>query len=282
MELMFSQHLQPAPRSNHHLVALAAASAASLGVAYLLLGRARRPAFADGEREKLLEALRELSKRFFNVCRNLAGISRTVRLKIEAGKVDITEEKLRQQLSAQCKVFESLQDIQTEVAKKFGMTPEKLEELQRRAAGDAEVEAYTQGFRTMLDDALGGLLPIFPNVKIPAELTKDRVLEIQVAAQALEIQKVIEKVGKTGCTMQEFSTVFNAAQAAAWDETLLKTAGLEETQHEVYHSAMATYLRDPDFAKEREALNDAHKLRIQALLRPMPAEKASAMPAPPA
>eukprot|EP00928_Gymnodinium_smaydae_P063454 TRINITY_DN47012_c0_g1_i1.p1 TRINITY_DN47012_c0_g1~~TRINITY_DN47012_c0_g1_i1.p1 ORF type:complete len:273 (-),score=63.38 TRINITY_DN47012_c0_g1_i1:90-908(-) len=259
-------------------VALVAAGAATLGAAYALLRRRRNAGLSDDERVKLLAALHQLSKRFFLVCRNLAGIARTVRLKIEAGRVDITEEKLRQQLSHQCKVYESLQDIQTEVAKQFGMTAEALQELQGRASGDAVVQAYTDGFKTMLDDALSGVLPIFPNMKIPSELTEEKVLEIQAEAQAMELQKVVDKVGKQGCTIQEFSTHFAEAQVVAWDEVLLAKAGLEKDQQEIYYSALATYMRDPHFAKERESQNDAHKLRLQHFLKPVSAEKPVASP----
>lgn len=227
---------------------------------------------SDPERDQLIKILRELSRRFFAVCQDVASIARTVRAKIEASQVEITDEKLREQLSRQCKVFERLQDIQAEVSSQFGSTPEEVQALQQRFRRDREVRAYAEGFKTMLSDALGGALPVMPNVRIPKGLTEEKVLAIQAEVHAIEIQGVLDAVGGSKCTVKRLGEVLSQAHKEAWDKALESHAEVVQGGPEVYHSAVAVYMRNEDFAKERKQLDEAHQQKMVKLFHPEQAE----------
>mmetsp|Transcript_147018 Transcript_147018/g.409572 ORF Transcript_147018/g.409572 Transcript_147018/m.409572 type:complete len:291 (+) Transcript_147018:130-1002(+) len=231
-------------------------------------GTGTGPSGGAAEREKLLEILAELSKRFFLVCQDVASISRTVRAKIEASNVAITDEKLREQLSRQCRVFERLEEIQSEVSGQFGSTPEGVRGMQQRAAKDADVQAYAEGFKTMLNDALGGALPVMPKVRIPPELTEEKVLEIQAEVHRLEIRKVLEAVGGSKCTVKKLGEVLGVAHRDAWEQALASYAQVVQGGPEVYHSALAIYMRSEDFASERKKLDEAHQQKMVKLFQP--------------
>lgn len=256
---------------------VAAALAASV-VALIIAIRAHRRMCADkdggfigstnSEREKLLAILAELSRRFFHVCKDVAAIARTVRTKIEISKVAITEDKLREQLSHQCRVFEKLQEIQTEVSMQFQCTPEDIKVMQRRAHKDAEVQSYEDGFKTMLSDALGGMLPVLPNVKVPAGLTEEKVLEIQAEVHSLEAKKVFASMGGSTFSLEKLGEVLGTAQKDAWEQALTNHAQLVQGSPEVYHSAFAVYMRNDDFARESKKLDEAHQRRMVKLFQP--------------
>lgn len=255
-----------------------AAALAAAAIALLLVGLGRRSAQAgeagrcatisDAERERLLAILAELSRRFFHVCQDVASIAKTVREKIQASSVAITEEKLREQLSSQCKVFEKLQEIQAEVAGQFNCTPEDIQLMQQRASKDGEVQVYAEGFKTMLSDALGGSLPVLPNVKVPDALNEEKVLAMQAEAQSLEARKVVENIGSSKCSLKKLGEALAIAHKQAWEEVFESHAELVKGCPEVYHSALAIYMRNEDFAKERKKLDDAHQQRMVKLLNP--------------
>jgi len=250
-----------------------AAVAAGSALALLLAALARRKLCAQGdaltqeERERLLAILVELSKRFYNVCLEVAHIAGKVRLNLQASSVEITEDKLQPQLSRQCQVFEKLQTIQAEVAKQFGCSPEDVQILQNRAARDRQVRIYEEGFKTMLSDALAGILPVLPNVEIPKGLTEEKALEIQAEVYALETKYVLESVGGDKCTLEKLGEVLTTAQKTAWETTIKLHADLIPGGVEVFHSAVATYARNIDFAKERKKLQDGHQEKMVKLFQ---------------
>jgi len=252
-----------------------AAAAAAGGAALLAVALVRRRSRggvvrgpASAEREQLMKILQELSKRFFRVCQDVASISRTVRAKIEASNVDITDDKLREQLSRQCKVFERLEAIQAEVSEQFGLTPEAVRAMQQRAGKDPEVNSYAEGFKTMLSDALGGALPVLPNVTVPEGLTEEKVLAIQAEVQQLEVKRVLDAVGGSKCTIKQLGEVLSQAHKDAWEQTLESHAALVKGGPEVYHSVLAIYMRNEDFAKERRKLDEAHQQKMVKLFHP--------------
>jgi len=259
------------------VAALAAGSALALFFAAALARRrlcAQGDVLTEEERKRLLAILIELSKRFYSVCLEVAHIAGTVRNKIKASSVPITEEKLQQQLSRQCQVFEKLQTIQAEVAKQFGCTPEDVQILQQRAARDPQVRIYEDGFKTMLNDALAGVLPVLPNAEIPQGLTEEKALEIQAEVYALETKHVLENVGGSKCTIKKLGEVLTSSQKLAWEATMRLHADLIPGGVEVFHSAVATYARNEDFEKERKKLQEAHQEKMVKLFQVISKDKA--------
>jgi len=262
----------------------AAATAATAAVVAIALVRRRAGCHENGtpasneDRERLIAILRELSTRFFHVCQDVASISKTVRARIQASNVAITDDKLREQLAKQCKVFDKLEEIQVEVAKQFDCSPADIKAMQQRATRDKEVRALTDGFKTMLSDALSGHLPVLPDTKIPPGLTEDRVLGIQAAVNALQTKKVLEAIGGTQCTLKRLGEVLGTTQKDAWQEVLSDNADIVQGPPEVFHSALAVYMRNEDFAAERKKLDDAHQQKIMKLFQAT--EKAPAKQAP--
>jgi len=262
------------PRINS-LIAPAALAASTIVVLYLSFQWRRASigsdigAFEDfKDRDKLVKILKELSTQFFYVCRDVAGIAKSVRAKIKGANVQITEEKLRDQLSKQCKVYEKLEEIQKQVFERFQSTAEAVQAMQRHASEDVEVQGYVDGFKIMLEDALSGNLPMLPNVKIPEELSQEKVLEIQGEVHAMEIKKVLEKVVGKKCSLPELGEVLSAAHKAAWEEMFASQELLKERAPEVFHTVLASYMKDEDFAKERGKLDDVHQQKMVGLFRP--------------
>lgn len=254
------------------LATLAIAVLASRGRLQLGSGSAA-PSKGD-ERERLLGFLKELSRRFFHVCRDVAGVAQTVRPKIASKQIVISEEKLCEQLTRQCLVFDKLKEITAEVAAQFETTPEAVQKQQeracRRAGGDPEVQTYVAGLKQMLDDSLQGLLPILPGVKIPAALTEDAVLYLQGEAQKLELQLVLEKVGGSRLALKDLGAALIESNKEAWRRILEdgSSASFLDGGPELFHSAVAEYMRKPAFAEERQKLEDSHKQKMVSLFRP--------------
>jgi len=219
--------------------------------------------------EQLFEVLKELSRRFFFVCQDVAAIAKSVHAKIKASGTQISDEKLKEQLARQCKVFEKLQQIQNEVAEQFGLTPVAIAEMQEQAAEDSEMESYSVGFRAMLDDALAGKSPILPNVKIPKALTEEKALEIHRQVQEVEAKKVLDTVSGSKCSLKELGEVLAVAHKSAWDQVLeAESELLHSGGPEVYHSAVAIYSRHEKFAEEKKKLEDTHQQRMIGLFQP--------------
>lgn len=255
--------------------ALAAALAGGAGAVALFLAYRRRSMLGVGpsggsggamDRDKLVAILRELARQFFHVCRDVAAIAKSVRGKVEASNIEITDEKLREQLVRQCKVFERLRDIQAEVASKFGCTPEDMEAMQRHAAHDAEVRAYADGFKVMLNEALGGEAPVLPNVQIPAVLTEEKALQIHAEVHTLEAKRVTERLSAGKYSLAELGEVLGLAHRDAWEQAFANNAALG-VEPEVYHSAVAIYTRSEDFEKELKKLDDAHQQKMVKLFQ---------------
>ncbi|CAJ1355510.1 unnamed protein product [Effrenium voratum] len=245
---------------------------ATLGVTSLIVALLVTRSRADGEvlkqRPLLLQVLRELSRRFFLVCQDVAAIANTVRAKMEASQMSIAEQTLQEQLLKQCQVFEKLQQIQKEVASSNGLTEEELERMQEQDQ-DPEVQSYAEGFRAMLEEALQGLSPVLPNVKIPEALTHDTALAWQMEAQDLEAAEALGRVTKPRVALRELGEALTAANKAAWAAVLKGHADLlEGNGAEVYHSAMAIYGRDPAFAQRKLKLEQEHQERMIKLFQP--------------
>eukprot|EP00439_Symbiodinium_sp_Y106_P021619 s888_g2.t1 len=221
------------------------------------------------ELQQLLAVLKELARRFFLVCQDVASISKSVRTKMAAGQVQISEETLRDQLTKQCEVFEKLRQIQQEVAQRHGMSEERLEQLQRAAAQDPEVQSFETGFRTMLDDALQGQSPVLPNVKIPEALTKEKALKIQQAAEEAEEEEALGLMRGSTVSLRKLGEFLAVAHKNAWERVFKAHANiLGEHGAEVYYSVAAIYARDEDFLQKKTRLEEAHQKRMIQLFQP--------------
>jgi len=255
---------RPTPIALVTAVALASTTALLL----VVLGRRKSSKAPDPEHEQLLEILAELSKKFFNTCQDLYQLAKSVREKMQSSGVTASEDTLNQQLLRQSKVFEKLETITAEVAAKFGCTSAEIQDMQTRAARDPVVRQYTEGFQQMLSDAVAGMPPILPNATIPPALTEEKVLQIQGEAQILEASKIKDKVGRSKVEWSQLGEVLKTAHTDAWDETLKIYAEEVQGSPELYHSAVATYMRNEDFAKDRNALHEQHQAKMVKLFKP--------------
>lgn len=240
---------------------------------YCILGRKRRvfPGIVAGspeERDRLAALLAELNRRFFHICMDVASVSKSVRQKLAVGKVDMAEEQLREQLAKQCQVFQKLNQLQGEITSSFECSPEDVEELQREHGADEVIREYGQGFTSMLTDALGGVMPVLPNVKIPAALTQEKVLDILEEVQVLETKAVLDKLGGRRVSVKDLGEVLSCAHKEAWEQALESHALEVAGGREVYHSTLALYMREAEFAHRRKVLDDAHQQRMVQLFKP--------------
>jgi len=254
------------------VLATLAVLAAALAT-WTLLGRSRSSTpstrCTGEELQQLLAVLKELARRFFLVCQDVASISKSVRTKMAAGQVQISEETLRDQLTKQCEVFEKLRQLQQEVAQRHGMSEERLEELQKAAAEDPEVRSYEAGFRTMLDDALQGQSPVLPNVQIPEALTKEKALKIQKAAEEAEQEEALGLMRGSTVSLRKLGEFLAVAHKNAWERVFKAHANiLGEHGAEVYYSAAAIYAKDEDFLQQKTRLEEAHQKRMIQLFQP--------------
>lgn len=244
---------------------------AGLGVASLaVLALARRRFSASSEQyEVLLDALNEMARRFFPVFQDLAGIAKTVRTKMQVSQILIPEETLREQLLRQCQVFEKLQQIQTEVAAQYNLSVEEIQRMQE-SHQDAEVQAYTTGFRSMMDEAMQGKSPVLPNVKIPDLLTKEMALKILELAQNKEAKEALGRVNAPRCSLKELGEVLNVSHRVAWQQALEEYSQvLGEHGSEVYHSVVALYeQRSDEFLAEKAQLEERHQKRMLCIFEP--------------
>lgn len=253
------------------LAAGTVAATAGLAALYYFGRRSRRSAaVSEEDREKVLKIMDELSLKFFNVCQDLAAIAKTVRTKMEANRVEIGEGKLREQLARQMQVFEKLADIEAQVASKFSMDPVSMQQLQKRSAEDSTIRKLAEEFRTMLEDALGGVTPILPGAPQPKALTEEKALAVLAEVQALEQKQVQEKVGKGKCSLKELGEVLAWSHQAAWEKTLAAHQAelLEGRPPEVFHSVMSMFMRNEDFVQERKKQDDLHQQRMIKMFQP--------------
>merc|ERR1712060_66887 len=113
-----------------------------------------------------------------------------------------------------------------------------------------------------ISDALGGEMPVLPNVRIPAALTEE---------------KVLERVGGNKCNLKELGEVLRLAQKDAWEQAFATHADIIDGKPEVLHSAFAMYMKNEDFVKENKKLEQSHQqqlVRIFQLLQPSDAPAA--------
>mmetsp|Transcript_99914 Transcript_99914/g.287120 ORF Transcript_99914/g.287120 Transcript_99914/m.287120 type:complete len:288 (-) Transcript_99914:59-922(-) len=259
--------------SQRAVMRLATVAVAAGALMWLLNWSQRRPLLLGAttlveEREALKPLQAELCRRFFAVCMEVAGVAKTVRSKIREQNVDITDDKLREQLSRQCQVYGKLRDMYAEIAKRAGVSLDELQELQRRHSADPEVHAYTEGVQKMLDTALGGVMPVLPNVQIPPALTEDKVLEILAEVHDLETQTVLKRLKGQKISVKDLGEALTAAYKEAWETTLEAHQSEIVGGNEVYHSSLALYMQREGFAEKRKALDDKHQQRMLELFQP--------------
>lgn len=253
--------------SSQRWLVLGGLGVASLAV--LALARRRFTSASSEQYEVLLDALNEMARRFFPVFQDLAGIAKTVRTKMQVSQVLIPEETLREQLLRQCQVFEKLQQIQTEVAAQYNLSVEEIQRMQE-SHQDAEVQAYTAGFRSMMDEAMQGKSPVLPNVKIPDLLTKEMALKIMELAQNKEAKEALARVKAPRCSLKELGEVLNASHRMAWQQALEEyDQVLGKHGSEVYHSVVALYeQRSNEFQAEKAQLEERHQKRMLCIFEP--------------
>ncbi|CAE7603495.1 unnamed protein product [Symbiodinium pilosum] len=250
-------------------LAVLAAALATLALRGRQTTGAAASALCSEDLQLLLAVLKELARRFFLVCQDVAAISKSVRAKMAAGQVQIAEDTLQEQLTKQCEVFEKLQQLQAEVAKQYGLSEDRLEQLQRAAEQDPEVQSYATGFKAMLEDALQGQSPILPNVKIPEALTKKKALQIHEEAQDAEQEEALRLVQGSTVSLRKLGEFLAVAHKNAWERIFKAHASiLGEHGAEVYYSVAAIYTREQDFADDKTRLEEAHQQRMIKLFQP--------------
>mmetsp|Transcript_28817 Transcript_28817/g.75955 ORF Transcript_28817/g.75955 Transcript_28817/m.75955 type:complete len:262 (-) Transcript_28817:74-859(-) len=250
-------------------------AATAVGTVFVLWAWRRKPrrAFHGTSSEvedlaKLHEFLADLSAEFFNVCREISSVAKSVRARMVSSNINIAEATLCSQLQKQCHVFEKLQAITIEVLEKHGgCSQEAIEELQRWCEGDPKVKAYNDGFKSMLVDCLNGTMPLLPNLTVPSDLNEEKVLDIQRKAQALQLAVLMQKIGGQKNSLEEVNKVLEDSNKYAWTETLRESHELEGGGELIYHGVCALYSRNPEFLKDKEKLEEAHQSKVRAFLR---------------
>jgi len=240
------------------------------GLTVLVLARRKRSFGLSSEQHQvLLDALKELARRFFPVCQDLASIAKTVRTKMQASAVEIPEGTLQEQLLRQCQVFEKLQQIQSEVAAQYHLSEAEFQEMQENNE-DTQVQSYTAGFQSMLNEALKGNSPVLPNVKIPELLSKEMALKILECAHVKEAKEALATVKGNRCSLKELGEVLNAAHRVAWQKAIEENSNiLGEHGSEVYHSVVALYEQSSkEFSAEKSQLEERHQAKMITIFEP--------------
>jgi len=266
---MFTQAHSPYARRPMPIVPVLSAAGALLATSLCVLAVRRQrsgPVASEEDIAQLKRVLAELCRQFFHVCREVARVAKNVRAQLAKTNVAVADSTLQMQLQQQCKVMEKLAEIEAEVMGRFGTTREGVQRLQKQAGRDAEVKAYDEGMKEMLSDALSGLQPVLPNMKIPEELTEEKVLDMQRQMQILECQKVVEKMGSKRCSAKDFEKMLVLVQKESMEEVFQEHGLLKAGGSEIYHSAEAMYLRMPDFERDRAKLDAQHQQNMAAAL----------------
>jgi len=180
----------------NNLLVIGAVSILTIFALYLLTRAGDREGRLD--RDDLVKFLDVLARRWFVACRDVAELSRSIRQKLVAQGVNLTEEQFKDQLLNHCGVLKKLEEIQGEVLRDESKDGEDVEEAQTEYADDPMVKGYSDGFRAMLEDCVHGENPIMPNFKIPEEMTEQKILEIWEHMQQVEIRKVHEHFERAG------------------------------------------------------------------------------------
>lgn len=253
-----------------HQLAVASVTGLGLLAATLICLGQRRKAAAASEipRERLVEVLRELATEFFHIALNFSNASKSVRRKLAGSVPAMGEEKFREQLAEEFKLYEKLRLKQAKVFEKHGVTEEAMWASQQRLAGDSEVASFEQGTQAMLEDAMQGEAPVLAGLRIPEALTEDKVAEIEAEIHSMEANLVIQRLGGKACSIKELEQVLVNANRDAWQQVLDTHSSLLGGRHEVFHSTNAFYSRRPDFAARKEVLAEAHKQRMLSLFKP--------------
>lgn len=230
----------------------------------------RSSSYSADDVQRYVPVIRELARRFFESCREVADFCKQIRKKLETQGMAFDDEQLRAQLLAQCQVMKAFKAIQEEVVKAYDMTEEEVMSAQEHLAKvDKEVAELAEGFQTMLNDALGGVMPMMPGVVVPTALNEEKVLEIHAQVQADELKKVVNQMREMTGEMkpQELAQSLNLANRSAEEEMLKSKADLLGGGAEVYHTAMALYSRNPDFMKEKGKLDEKHRQKLLKMFK---------------
>lgn len=235
-------------------------------------------------RKRYLPALQELTRKFFHVSRDVAEVAKRVRKNVQEKGLEeqVTDLALRQQLKAQCKILEKLEEAQEQVAKAHKCSTEDLrsaqDQLQRR---DPEVRAIAESFQVMLDDALSGEEPIMPGISIPTDEDKQQiVLDLYTQIHTLARRKVYEYIAKSqSLTMHQLVPVMQDCHNNAVSEVLSKNAdklaslvspksawGAAKAE-EVYYSALSLCSRISTFVAKKDKEDENFKQKMKEMLQ---------------
>lgn len=249
-----------------HLLAL---GVATLGVlALYLLSRPVKPGAVG--KDKLVDFLQALAKKWFVACRDTAELARSIRQKLQAQNVTLPEEEFKDQLLNHCGVLKNLEKLQEDSFKEFGESVEDIVEAQTIFADDPIVMEYSRGFTSMLEDSVNGIPPVMPNLEIPDALTEKHVLLMFAQMQEVEIKRVVEHFAESGGflpSVEVLTQVLTLANKESESEVLEKN----NTDLITFHSTVATYLRkSSSFVKKKAELDNNHKDRMVKMFKPAP------------
>lgn len=225
-------------------------------------------AWSDAERETLMRVLRELSRRFFHLAREISSLARSIRAELEGKGASLDEGILCQEMSKQCQVEQQLAAIQADVLACLGISEEFVREAQERFQDDAEVHAHIEGTQHMFHDALRGIAPVLPGVKIPDGLSEDKVIQIHCKMQRLKIDKATQLAPQAFCgqfSNEKLGQALAMLSEAAESQILEIHRDITGQVGELYQSAMATYLRSPTFKAHVARLDEDHKRQMIAV-----------------
>lgn len=223
------------------------------------------------EREVLIKALHEINHRFYHVARDLASLARALRHQLDQDGSQFNDKVLRQQLGREFQLAERFQAIERDVMEFFKFDKQSFRNLQDRHRDLPEVSQHADQIEVMLNDALGGVTPLCPGVKIPEQLTEAVLLQIQSEINKIKIEKVRKfSMGNSTkkCNPEELSRAIALLSQAAEAEVLRsKPELLGEGGEDAFYSAMALKCRTPEFQVRVTKLTADHKQAMIAAIR---------------
>lgn len=206
---------------------------------------------------------KELTRRCFRVAREVASISRDVRNKLAGSKQSVPDDVLRSELARQCQVDERLHALMAELLQEYNVSQEDFARL--LAVDATAADQHREEVDKMMQEALGGNLPVLPGLDIPAELDQERVLKLYGDTLSLKLEKVrqLASVTKGKCfSTSELGKAATLISHEAEVEVFAKNEALCGQDGVAFHSAMATFARSATFSAKMAKMDVSHRKKI--------------------
>eukprot|EP00920_Eleutheroschizon_duboscqi_P016659 GHVT01039484.1.p1 GENE.GHVT01039484.1~~GHVT01039484.1.p1 ORF type:complete len:299 (-),score=42.10 GHVT01039484.1:2404-3240(-) len=233
--------------------------AAGLGTLWWLTRRGDNAPSKDLTKTEFLDVLRQAAKYTHIVLIDLAQMAQNVHRSMKAKQIDgVPQEQLEAMILKQG--FQTRLDMaQENTLTTCGVTEESVRVAKQKFSKDAEVVRRLGATRRMYEDALGGRLPLLPDVDLPPLLTAPRVLEIHaeiLAEKERRFESVFESLDAadhcinipgvgplpTPALGRRLEETANAAES-----TVLDKHSDVVPYHAVFNHAVAFYSRESDF-----------------------------------